>query len=552
MKNIFKFLLALSLIVVYKPIFSQTPIPYLKLNGKYIYVDSATMEPVINKEFDFAYRFYDSLAWIVMNNKLGLINLTGKEIISPKYYRIKSFYSPETVSCEWRHKDGKISIREGDKEEYDGMIPYLRSNFFYDGIACVADSLNKWAIIDKKGRELTQFVYDNFSCPEFSILRATRKDLGMGLVNLFGKEILKPQNNQYLYFSEGIAKLEKNGKVGYIDTTGKLILPYKNYNGSVSDFKNGIAIIRLLYKDGKSIYEDGKWLLLDKKGKEIVITGYHNIKQSGNGLIIYSKKFSAGSNQTTSLIYGLLDHSGKEICQKPYKAINYYYKASASIVIDINNRYGFLDNKGNEIIPCIYDEITEYEGVFKAKLNDQIVFLDHGLKELFRSNKKNPRIKAWEKNKVIFSNGFAKCWPHEKENIEKCGIIDNNGKFVLQPIYDNIDDLINGYSWINLNNKYGLVDSLGNIILPTNYEFDYVYPVLNSGLAIVNKNSEWYFINSKAEKIKALSNVNIFTDDRGKKYYDLSFNFENGFSWVKDSKGQYFLLSENGKEFRQN
>ena len=55
-------------------------------------------------------------------------------------------------------------------------------------------------------------------------------------------------------FSEGLAEVKLNGKYGFIDKTGKEIIPIKfDYT---SGFKNGRAGVKL----------EGKWGYIDKQG----------------------------------------------------------------------------------------------------------------------------------------------------------------------------------------------------------------------------------------------------------------------------------------------
>ena len=53
-------------------------------------------------------------------------------------------------------------------------------------------------------------------------------------------------------------------------------------------------------------------------------------------------------------------------------------------IVNLDDKYGFMDNKGEIIIPIIYDyAFSFYYGLAKVKLND----------EYFRINKNNERIK---------------------------------------------------------------------------------------------------------------------------------------------------------------
>jgi ankyrin repeat protein len=59
-------------------------------------------------------------------------------------------------------------------------------------------------------------------------------------------------------FSEGLVRIEMNGKCGFIDTTNKKIIPCK-YDGA-GNFSEGLVYVKL----------NGKWGFIDKTGKEII------------------------------------------------------------------------------------------------------------------------------------------------------------------------------------------------------------------------------------------------------------------------------------------
>jgi hypothetical protein len=55
------------------------------LNGKIIFVDSATMKPVIEKEFDDAFVFAEGFAFVKLNGKYGYIDEKSKQLTDFKY-----------------------------------------------------------------------------------------------------------------------------------------------------------------------------------------------------------------------------------------------------------------------------------------------------------------------------------------------------------------------------------------------------------------------------------------------------------------------------------
>ena len=118
-------------------------------------------------------------------------------------------------------------------------------------------------------------------------------------------------------------------------------------------------------------------------------------------------------------------------------------------IVEIADKYGYIDNDGNEIVPLIYDN-------------------------------------AWE-----FSDGLA--WV---ESDGKKGCIDETGKMVIPFIYDYGWKFSEGLAEVGIDGKYGYIDMAGKVIIP--FEYQIVYP-FSEGLAGVRKGDKVGYINKSGE-----------------------------------------------------
>ena len=93
-------------------------------------------------------------------------------------------------------------------------------------------------------------------------------------------EHIKPQYEEALLFSEGLAAVKKNGKWGYIDETGKVVIPFQ-YDQAYT-FNEGKAVVGTLsnVEDmGESGYYDeetDEWIP-DPSGEHALWTRTANI-----------------------------------------------------------------------------------------------------------------------------------------------------------------------------------------------------------------------------------------------------------------------------------
>jgi hypothetical protein len=121
--------------------------------------------------------------------------------------------------------------------------------------------------------------------------------------------------------------------------------------------------------------------------------------------------------------YGLYDSiNQKNVTPIKYDDINCFANEHAMYYV-IAGKYGYLDEKGTEIIPAVYDFATGFsDGLAAVQLNGKWGYIN-------KSGQVTVPIiyeMAW-----TFNSGLGAV----KKN-GKWGFIDTKGKFVLDPIYD--------------------------------------------------------------------------------------------------------------------
>lgn len=376
---------------------AQTLIPYLKMNGKTIFVDSATMKPVIEKEFDYAFRFEEGLAAVSLNSKYGYIDKTGKEIIEFKY---------------------------------DNALP------FKQGQASVV--LNKQnSLIDKTGKEVFPFKYQYINDFNEGLAVAILNDK-YGYIDKTGKEIIPCQYDNAQNFNEGLAKVKLNNKCGYINKTGNIVIPLKYDDGF--DFLTGIAIVRLNKKYG----------CIDKKGKEIIPPKYDNIGNSSFGDLLSVAIDSGQSNYR----WGFIDKTGKPVIPLLYTKTSSEFFNGIAIV----NKDGQIQliNKKKEKLTALdnYDDFDNIkEGLVFVKLKKNMP--DAGKYTII--NMQGKEITSSRFDKVgIFNKGTAGV----KSN-GKWGFIDKTGNLFIPFKYSDYNNFNNGMTRVKLEGKWFFIDRAG-------------------------------------------------------------------------------------------
>lgn len=213
----------------------------------------------------------------------------------------------------------------------------------------------------------------------------------------------------------------------------------------------GLAII------GKS----AKMGIIDKSGKILIPFIYDYITE------IQDKYLEVGNNNKK----GIIDINNTLILPIEFEAIGYYKEDT--FIVKKNNLYGMIDNKQRWILPCEYSVISIYE-------NGNIAVSKEGLVGLL--NKELTWIVPLFYNKLTLLNGyelncntFFLCMTNSSylsiEKNKKKGILDNLGNIIIPCEYDKISNNPVNNTWIVQTQKgYGLIDNTGKIISPCQYK----------------------------------------------------------------------------------
>ena len=128
-------------------------------------------------------------------------------------------------------------------------------------------------IIDTTGKKVVPCQYDYDYVGGFSEgLARVEKDEKYGYIDTTGTEVIPCQYYYAASFSEGFACVKKGGKYGYIDTTGTEVVPCQ-YD-DVNVFSEGLARVE----------KDGKYGYIDTMGKVVIPLVFSYACDFGEGL----------------------------------------------------------------------------------------------------------------------------------------------------------------------------------------------------------------------------------------------------------------------------
>jgi hypothetical protein len=262
--------------------------------------------------------------------------------------------------------------------------------------------------------------------------------------------------DDFINFSEGLAKVHKDNKWGFIDKTGKEIIPCIFEN--IQEFSDGLA----------RVSKDEKWGFIDKTGTEVIPCIYTGTGEFSEGLAARRSKDGK---------WGFIDKTGKEIIPCIFENIQGFSDGLARVSKD--EKWGFIDKTGKEVIPCIYTGAGEFsDGLAARRCKDgKWGFIDKTGKEII------PCIFEYVQG---FSDGLARVIKDKKH-----GFIDKTGKEVIPCIYTGAGEFSERLARVIKDKKCGFIDKTGKEVIPCIFEY---VGNFSEGLAKVCKDDKWGFI----------------------------------------------------------
>lgn len=365
-------------------------------------------------------------------------------------------------------------------------------------------------------------------------------------------------------FCHGLACVQKNGKYGFINRKGKIIIPI--IHSSYSKFSDeGVAVIQKplnkkienpdLYKEFKKLGMNwGKFVLVDTLGNEIIKENnpFHEIKSNFpyDHVLWINKEgkwafFDLNGNPLTPFIFDEMHPTN--MCNYQSRSwycrdLRWFYKGL--IVVQKGDQYGVLNEKMDFVVPWnTYQWISplSQSGLMIVKQNNKFGLLNTQLiinqpivfdtisYSPSRDHEQNYNSFWGKKNEKYYIFDSLGIWKDsiEYDNIKllranfylvtKNGItwrLDRFGNKIIEDFNFIRED---GWGFIaEQNSKYGYVSSNGEIIIPFDYE-----DIINesNGRIFVKKNGKWGIINKKNEQIMLCmyDYIAYAWDDRAKK-----------------------------------
>ena len=300
------------------------------------------------------------------NGKIGFMDKTGKIVISPQF-------------------DSTLSE--------DGVI-------FSEGLAAVYVG-DKWGYIDKTGKFVIPPKFKQTFAPSLFHEGLAQVEIQEGTSSFIDKtgEFVKALKfiEQRTVFSEGLARVSKGDKIGYVDKTGRFVIEARF--DEAEDFSEGLAAVKVAVKVDDTV--ESKFGFIDKTGRMVIEPQFSEARSFSEGLaavtiysmdpkgygyidktgkVVIAQQFDDAHSFSEGLAKivmrgekfidkaGFIDKSGKFVIALQFEqrpggsSLNYRGFRDGLAAVEVNNKTGYIDKTGKMVIAASYDYGSEFRG----------------------------------------------------------------------------------------------------------------------------------------------------------------------------------------------
>ena len=493
---------------------------------------------------------YEYFPMYSLDEKVGVVDKTGKIVIEPKYLNV---YIPnpeiDVFACELEDKIFFVNA-SGDVlfEQYENVsvIKMSETSGEVERNVLTYKDGEKYGLIDILGNKLTDAKYDEIkSLDSRPGMILVKRDNKYGLINEKGTIIIQAKYNAIK--SDGYST-EKDGynKTGYIvseRTNNGIIYGYINYEGKVL-IEPKYESIKRANKQSDDIY-----LIVMERGKKGVIRNTKSIIKNNYQSVSYAEIADIFVVEKVGK-YGFFSIEGDEILKPAYPN---YVVSKEYITVEENDKIVMYDFFGNVVKTNNFASVSEVEGTSYLIAKSEEGYYSIISKDVNVNNKYTQLTYAFD-DYFVFTNeegksGVLHVWTGEviepkyeyiipvdgskaleaRDENNKLFIFDKNLKEVfalddgiVQRLNDEYTVIYSDYekNYLNKNGdvvqnkevypnnklysvlkdgKWGFENAAGEFKVPCKY--DLVTELNEFGFAGVKQDDKWGVINEKGEEI---------------------------------------------------
>ena len=378
-------------------------------------------------------------------------------------------------------------------------------SFTYEGLVISKNTVTKkYGFIDTFGMLVIPYLFEDVSSFSEGLAPASMNGK-YGYINRKAEIIIPMKYMRATQFINGYAVVYNDYYCGLINTKNDTILPFE-FMGLGGLPTNQMFISS---KDFKS------YSIITVDNVTILDNNFTHIKNVFNKILLTKRNAK----------WEVRNMEGKLLMNDLFDEIN-VYKKQKLIRLKIDNHYGFINENGKIVIPFEYERFLAIsEGLMASKKNQKWGFIDAFGNEIIAFNFDDAetftngyaRVKLGKKYNLVNQEGtfmlsedaemisrmYPSLWlkigsvdsfkihsqnlnpitslyfefvghPHFNrvsfKKSGKYGFLNKDGQVIIDNQFEKASSFKQGYAYVRLNGKEGIIDTLGNAILPIIYD----------------------------------------------------------------------------------
>ena len=286
----------------------------------------------------------------------------------------------------------------------------------------------------------------------------------VGYIDTTGKVVIAPLFTTAEGFSEGRARVTlSDGTRAFIDRKGKSVFPAEYAYGNPHDFHSGLVWVQ----------PDQFVHCRDSLGRSAFPDSFPGTGDFHEGLALVNTVDSHNPDVLPS--WGFADRSGTIVIEPCFTGAGGYSQGFSEGLAAVavggqcvktrewqitGRRWGFVDRTGEMVIKAQYDFVRDFHcGRALVKNGSEYAFLNHDGERL---------IELGKRSATDFSEGLCVV----RDTSDKYGYIDTLGHMVIPARYVVAGSFSEGRAYVQLKygEKFGFIDRSGELVIPLAYD----------------------------------------------------------------------------------
>lgn len=175
--------------------------------------------------------------------------------------------------------------------------------------------------------------------------------------------------------------------------------------------------------------------------------------------------------------------------------------------VRLNDKFGYIDTSGKEVVPVIYDDVGDY-GIIEdsGTWGDNLIPVNIGKSNPTQIEPPKPRIAidprsasdSIENSSLYIQLGSSGDEQGLSNGDGKWGYCNASGVLVIPTQFTKASPFSEGRAAVEIEGRWGYIDTAGKIVIPAIYEKAEAF---SEGYAAVQKNDHYGYINTQGEEV---------------------------------------------------